>query len=170
MDWSSTDEGSVSHTMTANRKMRDALVERLKAFDFNYALTIGWNHKSCTTNEMRRKLKDYDARMNRWLNGTRWLDKSDERMNWLAFPEKVETNPHWHLLVSLDHLGFKDHRQARYSAFENASQRTWLKLVPHGTAHCTPLAQGAFEWYVTKELNLSNRYELFILSREFDTR
>lgn len=150
-------------------RTRGELVARLREMEHSYAITLGTNHRPLSTGAMRDVLKSWDARENRILNGPRWAKRPDERIMWIAFPEKQEVNPHWHLLASPDPTGFHDHRAQRYHAFQRSAERTWLRLLPTGTAQCVPLRGENWEFYITKELAKSDRIEHFILSREFQS-
>jgi len=154
--------------MNRNR-MRLELVRRLQEIDYAFAITLGANHQDLSTRAMRNLLKSWDAQENRFLNGGSWVKRPDERIMWIAFPEKLEVNPHWHLMASPDPAGFHDHRALRYKTFEKSVERTWLRLLPMGTVHCVPLRGSNWEYYATKELAKGDRMEHYVLSREFQS-
>ena len=149
------------------RRMRNDLVEWLQSRNYDYALTLGFNFRDVSRTVARKHLRRYDAELNRRLNGTCWLKKTDERIFWVAFPENMDTNPHWHMVVALDRQGFHDDRSSRYADFERLATEAWLKQFPTGTAHCAPLVGTAYEWYITKDFEVDKKIEEFVVEREF---
>lgn len=147
--------------------MRKEFVARLQEFNFGYAITLGVNHRQLPVATMRDRLKAWDAKMNRFLNGSSWMKRTDERILWVALLEKSEVNPHWHLVASPDPHGFKDTRASRYRAFGPQAQLIWRNLEPKGTYHCDELVGSDWEWYITKELGTAVGIEEFVIAREF---
>ena len=155
--------------VTEISRMRRAWVDRLSEFPFSHAVTLGTNHKNWSYEVMRQKLKEWDARVNRELNGPLWTKRPDERLVWIAFPEKLHVNPHWHMLVSVDRDVGTGRRASAYAHLTATVERIWIDLVPSGTAECKALDSGPWPWYITKEFQQHGRYGQFVLSREFQS-
>jgi hypothetical protein len=89
-------------------------------------------------------LRGWSARVDRELCGRNWLKRPDERLMGFAFLEHIETNIHWHGLLSL--APGKDERK-----FREVSAAKWAKLVPGGDVEIQPIDRLApLAWYDTK--------------------
>lgn len=150
------------HSKRIKSEMRDFLKKRL----WTHAVTLAFNDPDYKPERMRERLKAWDGRVNRIMLGGRWLKKPDERMFWIAFIEKKDTNPHYHLLLCL-----LEGQEDRFDlGIEWMASDVWTKLVPHGTVKIQRIKldekNGAVH-YVTKELDKKGRLEYNVCSREF---
>lgn len=99
-------------------------------------------------------LKKWDARVNRRIVGPKWHKRTDERMVWFAFLEKSDVNPHWHLLVSLDHDHLGDsNRRKRTDAFPKVADQVWQDLLARGSVDVQEVKDTGVNRYVTKSLD-----------------
>mgnify|MGYP000583777979 CR=1 FL=1 len=55
-------------------------------------------HRPMTMHEARYLLKEWDKLMNGQILGGRWNRKPHLHCEWVAFPEHIHSDPHWHLL------------------------------------------------------------------------
>ncbi|AZQ66603.1 hypothetical protein EF888_05275 [Silicimonas algicola] len=81
---------------------RDAWKTRLMKHAFTHYVTLTTNRADLSVAYVRRRLREWDARINREFVGSRWKERPDERMLWFAFLEDADVNPHWHLLIEVD--------------------------------------------------------------------
>lgn len=141
----------------------------LRRRHFDFLVTLSTNFSAFSSLQMRSHLKKWDAFCNRALNQRRWHDRPDERLLWLAFPEKDDVNPHWHLLLQMDPWiqNASSARQDRARRFQETAEGIWLKLVPSGSFDCTEIFDKGVVDYVTKALHQPEHIENFICSREF---
>lgn len=155
-------------TATRNR-MRDELRAKLETYAFTNFITLTSNHQELSEQRMRSLLKQWDARINRFLVGPRWQKRPDERLFWFAFPEKVCVNPHWHLLAQSDPTTvLSPSRENRLEKLETQAKREWFRLLPAGSADIQPIDSSTVIGYATKALSNADHFDRFIVSREFE--
>jgi len=143
--------------------------EKLSEYDFTHFITLASNHQPLNYPSMRALLKQWDARVNREINGPKWAARPDERLVWFAFPEKLDFNPHWHLVVQVDPRIETQGRAERTSRLAKIGERQWLKLVPQGSFECKDVASQGVIRYTTKCSDREELFEKFIIYREFMT-
>jgi hypothetical protein len=149
--------------------MRAKLREWLRCADFTHHVTLATNAGAFKPEKMRQKLKDRDARVNRRLCGKRYRKKPDERILWIAFPEKLDVNAHWHLLLNVlpEQLEALDERPDR-EPFDQELGRAWCSIVPSGSVSVQPIRSApAVVDYVTKRCRLEVNCITFVLAHEF---
>ena len=124
-----------------------------------HAVTLTFNDPQISGQLARKKLKDWDARINRKIVGPRWQKYTDERMIWYFFWEKPDTNPHWHGLVQL-----LPEQEERFQIYYNSA---WKEIVPAGDCYVDKIydLKGAV-YYATKEIWRPESYESFMMSLE----
>ncbi len=124
--------------------------------------------------KMREKLKRWSAQVNSRLYGRRWSRSLDKQIFFVAFAEKMATNPHFNLMAKIE--------PRHHAAIEDIARDRWLKLVPSGDLWIVDTeTANDNEWtslYSSKEI--ANRvpqvavsgsaYERFIISTEFSTK
>ena len=158
-----------SQNYIQNRHLAKALVTWLNALNFTHFLTLTFNtsdyHKPQDTLQFaRNQLRDFHKRLDRRLLGSRWYKKSKEqRTFFIAFPEKIATNMHYHLLVRINDVNEKK--------FNECAEKIWKTVVPSGTFDCkilrhAPDAKG-YASYVTKEQHKVMNFNHTIVSTEF---
>ena len=112
----------------------------------------------------RDKLKHFHAKLDDKLLGGNWHKKPrEERTFFMAFPEKVATNMHDHLLMRLN----KQHEET----FNAVASDIWTSIVQSGTFDCqafdtAPDPKGYLS-YVTKEQYRTLNFDHIIISNEF---
>lgn len=154
-------------TKGENRKiLQRELRAWLERYTFTHFVTLSSNHQSFTYEWMRQQLKEWDARMNRSLNGPRWHKRPDERLVWFAFPEKLTTNPHWHLLVAVDDYSVTTTRAARLVEFPIYGKRHWMDLCHQGSSDAQDIETKRVIENVTKVSADPAYLEKFVLSTE----
>jgi hypothetical protein len=148
--------------------LQAAFREMLRKRKADYFVTLMPNSPELSYDNLLALLKRWDALVNRQLNQAKWSKRPDERVYWFAFTEKLEVNPHWHLLVELDPDATGE-RLRRTDAFPEIAADAWKKVVRSGTADCQePYSEKGLN-YATKLLSKSKNFERFVLSREFQT-
>ncbi|RKF14185.1 hypothetical protein D6850_13560 [Roseovarius spongiae] len=166
-DWK-LDTRASSHPSRINRvRMREALREKLKVYEFTHFITLASNHQPLGYPRMRSLLKEWDARVNRELIGARWTKRPDERLLWFAFPEKLDVNPHWHLVTQVDPLVATLSQAARITRLPQIAKRHWVDLVPQGSIDIQRIDSNGILRYVTKIAADASHFEKFIIYREF---
>ncbi len=155
-------QGSIAN----NKRVRKAMNEMLLDMDPEYFVTVNFNWD--TNYEAARKtLKAWHAFVDKALLGGSWSIKAqNERTQFVAFAEHLESNLHWHLLLRLGD-------GADAARFEAVADRCWKKLVISGSVHLRHLDTEEDKVckanYGTKDLWQQRAIESFVLSREFKT-
>ncbi|MCK8483758.1 hypothetical protein MUY21_06880 [Aliiroseovarius sp. S2029] len=154
---------------------REAVREWLNRMWFTHFITLTSNNQMFTRHDMAARLRAWDARVNRNLVGPKWQKRVDERIYWIAFPEKADVNPHWHLLLQLlpEQIEEDEDRQGVCDwSFEDDVKHIWTRLVPSGTVDVQRIGSGMCRRdgaarYVTKSLGFEPNLESFVMSREY---
>jgi len=150
-----------------HERMREELRKRLAGFEFTHFITLTANHQPISYSRMRDRLREWDARINRYLNGPKWQKRPDERLLWFAFPEKLEVNPHWHLIAQVDPDIENTNRLVRTERLPLVGERFWLELLPQGSFDCQDIDSKRVIQYVTKAVASELYFEKFVVFREF---
>lgn len=150
--------------------MRRQLVQFLMTRPVTHFITLATNHQSFSPTKMRKLLQDWDARVNRQLVGTKWIQRHDERLLFIAFLEQAKFNPHWHLLVEADPVACRGCREMHWQNLGIIADASWKRLVPSGTTDTQVVANGNLMTYVTKELTSDFCWSQVTLSKEFRSR
>lgn len=151
-------------------RLRAEWREKLRTYKFTHFITLASNHTPLGYPRMRSLLKEWDARVNHEINGSKWAKRPDERLVWFAFPEKIDVNPHWHLVAQVDHgehYIVTQSRADRMKRLDEIGERHWLRLVSKGTFDCQSVDSDGVIGYVTKVTNREELFEKFIIYREF---
>ena len=151
------------------KRLRAEWREKLRTYHFSHFITLASNHQPLGYPRMRSLLKEWDARVNREINGRKWAARPDERLVWFAFPEKPDVNPHWHLVVAVDPFIETASRAERTERLDEIGEQYWLKLVPQGSFDCKAVDSSGVINYATKVCNHEELFEKFIIHREFMT-
>jgi len=86
-------------TIAENRRIRRAMNELLRDMEAEYFVTANFN-MGTSYEAARKTLKGWHARLDRKLLGGSWCRKAqDERTQYVAFAEHLDSNLHWHLLL-----------------------------------------------------------------------
>lgn len=149
------------------KRMRQELRTKLLDYDFTYFITLASNHQPLGYPRMRALLKEWDARVNREINGPKWAKRPDERLVWFAFPEKMDVNPHWHLIVEVDPLNETTTRADRTARLPEIGHMHWLNLVRQGSFDCQGVDSSDVIRYVSKVNANQTHFEKFVVCREF---
>ncbi|WP_170420916.1 hypothetical protein [Ruegeria arenilitoris] len=139
----------------------------LRGFRFDHFVTLASNHQPLKYLRMRELLKQWDARVNREINGPRWSKRPDERLLWFAFPEKLDVNPHWHLVVQARSNIENLTRQERTLQLPQIAEKHWLRLVPQGSFNCQDIEDHKVFDYITKVTDRDDLFRKFVVSKEF---
>ena len=103
-----------------------------------------------------RKLIDWHARVDRALLGPKWAkrEKSDRTL-FFAFPEHIQTNIHYHLLV-------RPALTRTQIAFEEIAVTAWNDLVPAGGVSVLPITRKrGVVHYATKDIFRNFEHAVF---------
>ena len=125
-------------------------------------VTFNFNRAETKDGSIKR-LKEFNARLDRKLFGRNWAKKED-RPVWIWFMEHENSNLHWHSYVKLD--------WEHWDTFETHAEDIWTKIVEPGSLHIALYEQRLFDkarGYATKEWTDMSRTQDFVLSSEFKT-
>ena len=150
-----------------HHRMRLELRAKLFDYDFTHFITLASNYQPLGYPRMRALLKEWDARVNRELNGRKWAKRPDERLVWFAFPEKMDVNPHWHLIVQVDTHIENAARAARTERLPETGHMHWMGLVRQGSFDCQSVVSSNVIDYITKMSAEETHFEKFVVFREF---
>ena len=146
-------------------------------------------HRPMTMHQSRLLLKKWDMFMNGQVLGGRWTSKPHLNCEWIAFPEHVHSDPHWHLLwrmspdleaATVDRiLNGTFMGDPKYSGRINGQlahglpwivHRHWKMAVSSGTSKVVPKFEPErLGSYVTKGQRDTVAYDNIVTSGEFKT-
>ena len=132
---------------------------------------IAGQDSSFRETKLRHLLRQWDARVNRQLNGPKWLAHADDAIWFFAFLEKPETNPHWHLLFRINFFTtILPH--AKLEQLKTAATAHWQRLVPSGKVSVKEINAGhdRVTDYVAKELGYEVQYQSWTVPDDFRVR
>lgn len=155
-------------SMMERLRYRAEIRNMLNRVTFSHAITLATNDPMLSASRLLSHLRRWDAIVNRKLNGPKWAKRPDERLLWFAFPEKLDRNPHWHLLAQVDPTIEPHRRSERTEQLPAIAQRSWGLVCPSGSFDCQALDPQPFTWYATKGLLDEENLERFVFSREFE--
>ena len=144
-------------------KVCDAMRDWLATRPITHMITLQPNRSFCSLDFLVQRLQCWDARMNRELLGPKWLAQTERRLGWIAFPENLDTTPHWHVLLQLTEEQESRFLTRRFG-LEAAVDFCWYKLVPGGSTDTQPVTNNGAARYCTKRLHLPENYERYTLS------
>lgn len=152
-----------------NKSLSNALPPWLNTLAFTHFVTLAFNqkgfyHPNHKLEFARDKLKHFHAKLDDCLLGSRWHKKPpEERTFFMAFPEKIVTNMHYHLLMRVN-----DQHERKFNQY---AEDIWTSVVPSGTYDCKPLRYApnseGYASYITKEQFKNMNFNSFIISNEF---
>lgn len=129
----------------------------VNSHDWTYCVTIAFNRDGMSLDAGRSTLKNWQCRMNRRMYGQRWMKK--ETTFFVAFPEHIGTNLHYHILIKVPN---QQNKMRTVLAVEDA-----LKTIcPSGTYDIQEPTKENIEYAMKdtyKQINFNN----FIVSSEF---
>jgi hypothetical protein len=164
-----------SSSATSRRFVRprqnQEISEWLEGWEFDRFITLASNDVMLAdekgTQTMRRKLRLWDARINRKVAGPKWRQRREDRIWSFFFLEKAHSNPHWHGLIQF-FPPWPECAKAYADSFDEWAPIYWKRLVPSGTVDNQIIKnQKNVSDYVTKALNHRVSYENFVLPDEF---
>jgi hypothetical protein len=153
-------------TIPASVRQREAIKDLLDRWSWTHFITLATNDPTLSVVHMRRLIKQWDARVNRTLNGPRWHRQPDTRL-WAAYAlENPNTNPHWHVLVMIDHPD-PGKRAWQLEQLPEVALTKWIELVQTGTVDVQRINHkpGAID-YVAKQLINPLQYDELIFPGE----
>ncbi len=166
-DWAGSEANGWGGRRALHQRMREELRTKLCSYDFTHFITLASNHQPLRYPRMRSLLKEWDARVNREINGRKWTQRPDERLVWFAFPEKIDLNPHWHMIVQVDQNIEFSERAARTQRLSEIGHMHWLSLVRQGSFDCQSVESSRVIEYITKMSAEETHFEKFVVFREF---
>ena len=94
-----------------NKNEREILRNFINRQHFNTAITLDFDYAyfdTITIESMLRTLKAWDAAINRKLLGRNWSKKLESHIEYFAFIEKPDINPHIHIAARIpkDEIAF----------------------------------------------------------------
>ncbi len=147
-------------------RRRAATRDLLNRWGWTYFVSLATNDPMLSPTKMRELIRDWDARVNRKLNGPRWQKQPETRL-WSVYAlEKPTTNPHWHALVMIEHPD-PAKRAWQLEQFPAIAEAAWIDLVKSGTVDVQLVydQRGAIK-YIAKQLTNSLQYEQLIFPGE----
>ena len=139
-------------------QLKQSLITYLVTDGWNFAITLTFN-RTTTHKNAQKKLAIWNGRLNKKLYGPKWRERN-KSVFFYAFPEKIDSNYHYHLLCRVD----KDLIEKVYFH----SPIIWKKLVRSSECHIKKLItdQAQADWveYITKELWNKLNYDNFVIS------
>lgn len=144
------------------RQTKDALREFILRWDYNVFITLNF-YQPRTLSSARTTLKVLHNRVCKKLLRKNYRRKVDLHPRFVAFPEKPNTNAHWHLLAYYPEP----------DAYCAVMEAKWDGLVDSGQFWVEPINTSEDKQriaeYCIKEQYQYDLYENFILSSEFNS-
>jgi hypothetical protein len=137
------------------KRYRKEFVEWLIRENLPYFDTFTAN-RECSLYEMEYKVRQWHARVDRFLLGRNWAKKVEKRTVGVAFFEKLETNIHVHTMIRLasSKRELSDERMAKF----------WNLLMPGGDLDVQiSRSRKKVACYVTKMFKYRGFYESFFI-------
>lgn len=131
--------------------------------NFTYFVTLVFNRCE-TIDSARKKLRMFHQKLDRKILGVDWYKKPhDQRTFFIAFPEHIASNLHYHLLVKV-----RDEYKGR---FEEHAPSVWEGLVKSGSINIQEIydERGLIS-YCVKEQHKNQNFQSFIISTEFSSK
>lgn len=140
----------------------------------DYFITAAFNRQNSKTvstpspSTARYHLKRWHARIDKKLLGKHWATADiDDRLFFVAFIEKLDSNPHWHMAVKLAD-------PSRAMVFEAKAAECWEKIIPSGELDVqkndTDLDVFKTGFYSAKDQWKSRNYNEATISEDFLTQ
>lgn len=146
-------------------------------------------HRPMTMHQARLLLRKWDGWMNGQILGGRWNNKPHLHCEWVAFPEHVSSDPHWHLLWRMSReleeatvnrmLNGRLIDGPKYGGHINGQlrhglawivHRHWKHAVSSGTSEVVEIFEPErLGYYVTKGQRDPVAYDNIVTSGEFKT-
>ena len=137
------------------------LGEHLSSYEFDYFVTLSFNDYHSVT-VARDKVKAFQARMDRKLLGRKWYKKpTTDRLFFIAFPEHINSNFHYHLLLKFPKCPIEIMAKHMIDCM-------WKDIVPKGSTNTQLIQNDGCIQYCLKEQYKSQNYGSFIISSEFN--
>ena len=136
----------------------------LGSMGWDYFVTFNFNTHT-TLESGRTTMKRFHAKLDRSLYGRNFNTLPvHDRTVFIAFPEHVESNLHYHAML-----------HTKNPDFTSMALKSWSSIIPSGELHIVDLKESGItdqiniSRYITKELLKTGRNESFILSGEFSS-
>jgi len=134
-----------------NKIERKALRDFVNRQHFNAAITLDFDY--AYFDSMKRTLRAWDAAINRKLLGKKWHKTPDFHIQYFAFIEKPDTNPHIHIAARIPEHDF--------SYFRKQGVIAWSKLRSADQSEAGARIEEIYEqegWisYITKSCTSEN--------------
>lgn len=151
------------------KSLSNALPPWLNTLGCTHFVTLTFNQRdyyrpSHILEFARDKLRHFHAKLDDCLLGSRWYKKPQgERTFFIAFPEKIPTNMHYHLFMRVT-----DKHENKFNQY---AESIWKSVSPSGTFDCkllryAPHPEGYAD-YITKEQHKNVNLNHTIISTEF---
>ena len=140
--------------------MRREFVEFLCNTDTTHLVTFAFNSDACEA-KARDRLQEWQKRVDSFALGPRYWKKNDKRIFFVAVPESMGINTHYHALVR-----WPESKKKTKKIIQHAEELWRDKLVKSGNLDVQKLydKKGAAK-YITKHLRQS--VENWLISNEF---
>lgn len=156
--------------ITNPKQYRKEMVDWLNQQGFNFFVTLNLNLKNASVQTGSNKLKKFHGYLDRALLGKHWHRKpDDERTLFIAFPEHLKSNLHYHLLVKV--------KEDKKMDFRIEAPKAWGKVATSGSIEIGNSVNGPIldsdvdsikvAWYSTKNVWNDDCRENFVISSQF---
>ena len=157
------------HNNYIPKSLYKALPNWLETLNFTHFVTLTFNQREFHRPDQileyaRDKIKFFHAKLDRCFLGSNFYKKpKDQRTLFIAFPEKIPTNMHYHILMRIPVI-----HENRFNVY---AEKIWTSIISSGTYDCKVLkevydANGLIS-YATKEQFKNVNFEHTIISSEF---
>lgn len=154
---------------TPHSTLYKALPNWLETLNFTHFVTLTFNQRQYHRPDQileyaRDKIKFFHSKLDRCLLGSDFYKKpTNQRTLFVAFPEKIQTNMHYHILMRIAVLS--------ENKFNTHAENIWTSIMPSGTYDCKVLRDAYDEdglvSYAVKEQFKNVNFNHTIISSEF---
>lgn len=144
---------------------REALIEWMSRPEYTHAITLAPNRENLTQEQLRRLLGAFCCEVDKFMLGVREVHRrySWERLELIAMPEKLETNPHLHCVANFSRTHWHQNLDKPWAA---ALSPIWRRVTRGSGELQIELNSGRrVAQYITKEA-LRRDHDYF-LSQDF---
>jgi len=169
MNQKNTNNGEFG-ALTNKKEYQKEMVYWLNQQGFNFFVTLNLNLPNANIQTGFNKLKQFHGHLDRALLGKYWhLKSKNERTLFIAFPEHIKSNLHYHLLVEV--------KEDKIMDFRIEAPKAWKKVATSGSIEIGNRVNGPIldsevdriktAWYSTKNIWNDDCRENFVISSQF---
>ena len=155
---------STYNSHAVRKELQDAMRSFVISLNPAYFVTANFNVPDMTLQQSRDALNEFDKRVNRRFYNKKFCKQNlSDRLFFIAFPEHLNSNLHYHLLTRVP--------EQKKALFEIYAHYELTQVIPSASLHICKLKTQddirKVSYYSCKDNFKIENYENFIVSTEF---